>query len=186
MKKLDFLREYFKNMRTVGTVVRSSKHLCSKIVSLSDLSGAKCVVELGAGDGVMTHHILEKMPADAKLFAFEINPTFCERLRLIDDERLFVIEDSAENLELHLENHGFAEVDTVFSAIPFVMLPKELSNSIVSTCHRALKPLGQYLQIHYSTIEKDLYKGIFGNLNITFHLRNIPPTFIFACYKMAF
>lgn len=184
-EKIQFLREGIRNLKTVGTITRSSRFLCAKVVSLSNLSGSKCIVELGAGDGVMTTHILDVMPRDAKLFAFEINPHFCDKLRSIKDQRLHVIEDSAENLAKHLSEHGFSQIDTVFSALPFVMLPDDVSNSIVESCHRYLKPLGQYLQIHYSLLEKGLYKKIFGHVDVTFHLLNIPPAFILACSKGA-
>ena len=185
MTKIEFLREGIKNLKTVGTIMRSSRFLCSKVVSLSQLGGAKCIVELGAGDGVMTKHILARMPADAKLFAFEINPRFCELLKNIDDDRLNVIEDSAENLGHHLSENGFSEIDTVFSALPFVVIPDDVATTIVNNCHQFLKPLGQFLQIHYSLLEKDLYKKIFSEVDVTFHLLNIPPTFIFACSKAA-
>lgn len=181
--KIQFLREGIRNLKTVGTITRSSRFLCAKVVSLSNLKGSKCIVELGAGDGVMTRHILEVMPADATLFAFEINSNFCHKLRSIDDSRLFVVEDSAEHLERYLDEHGFHQIDTVFSALPFVMLPEEVSNSIVKSCYHYLKPLGQYLQIHYSLLAKDLYKRIFGHVDVTFHLLNIPPAFILACSK---
>ncbi len=185
MNKIDFFKESLKEFRTVGTITRSSKYLCSKVVSLSDLRDAGCIVELGAGDGVMTRYILDKMPKDARLIAFEINPKFCEKLRSIDDVRLIVVEDSAENLEHHLAKHGIQEIDTVFSALPFVVLPDEVSQSIVKSCYTFLKPLGQYLQIHYSLLEKKLYQGIFGRVDVTFHLLNIPPAFILACVKGA-
>jgi phospholipid N-methyltransferase len=154
-------------------------------VSLSQLDDAKCIVELGAGDGVMTRHILDKMPSNAILFAFEINPKFCELLQKVKDHRLIIVEDSAENLGAHLNKHGFNQIDTVFSALPFVMLPDEVASSIVRNCHHFLKPLGQFLQIHYSLIEKNLYKRIFSKVDVTFHLLNVPPTFIFACLKAA-
>jgi phospholipid N-methyltransferase len=185
MDKMEFLREGIRNIKTVGTITRSSRFLCSKVVSLSNLDGSKCIVELGAGDGVMTKYILKGMPQDARLFAFEINPKFCERLRSISDPRLCVVEDSAENLEFHLSAHGFSQIDTVFSALPFVVLPHDVANAIVASCYRFLKPFGQYLQIHYSLLEKNLYKDIFGHVDVTFHLLNIPPAFILACYKAA-
>ena len=185
MDKIQFLREGIKNIKTVGTLTRSSRFLCSKIVSLANLRGSKCIVELGAGDGVMTKHILNNMPEDATLFAFEIHPKFCERLRRIKDPRLHVIHDSAENLKDHLTENGFSQIDTVFSALPFVMLPSALAKRIVSSCHQNLKPLGQYFQIHYSLLEKNLYKNIFGKVEVTFHLLNIPPAFILSCYKAA-
>lgn len=184
MLSIEFFKEGMKNLKTIGTVTPSSKFLCEKMVGLSDLMGAKCIVELGAGDGVMTSHILKRMPADAMLFAFEINPRFCEKMREINDPRLVVVEDSAEHLVKYLKQYGFHQIDVVFSALPFVVLPDEVSQSIVQSCYDRLKPLGQYFQLHYSLIEKKLYKRIFGNVNVTFHLLNIPPAFILTCSKI--
>ncbi len=185
MNKIDFFREGIKNLRTIGTVTRSSKYLCNKIVSLSSVEKSKYVVELGAGDGVMTRHILKRMAPDAQLMCFEINTKFCDLIRKINDPRLIVIEDSAEHLSDHLRYHAFDRIDTVFSAIPFVVLPDDLAHQIVQTCQQKLRTRGEFLQIHYSLIERNLYKEIFGNLAIKFHLLNIPPAFILCCTKEA-
>jgi len=183
MSTIEFFKEGIKNLKTIGTITRSSKFLCAKIVGLSSLDDAKCIVELGAGDGVMTTHILKDMRKDAKLFAFEINPKFCATMRLINDDRLIVIEDSAEHLEEQLRKHGFEQIDVIFSALPFVVFPDEVAQSIVQNCYDILKPLGQYFQIHYSLLEKNLYKRIFGHVDIKFQLLNIPPAFILTCLK---
>ncbi len=185
MSTIEFFKEGIKNLKTIGTITRSSKFLCAKIVGLSSLENAKCIVELGAGDGVMTTHILDRMPQDAKLFAFEINPKFCATMRLIQDHRLVVVEDSAEHLRAQLRDHGFEEVDVIFSALPFVVFPDEVAQSIVQTCYDKLKPLGQYFQIHYSLLERKLYKKIFGHVDIKFQLLNLPPAFILTCLKPA-
>ena len=185
MSTIEFFREGIKNLKTIGTITRSSQYLCSKIVGLSNLDHAKCIVELGAGDGVMTAHILKSMPADARLFAFEINPRFCAIMRSIDDPRLVVVEDSAENLEHHIKAYGFDQIDVIFSALPFVVFPDEVAHTIVQNCYDYLKPLGQYLQIHYSLLEKSLYKNIFGHVDIKFQLLNLPPAFILSCSKPA-
>ena len=184
MTKFDFFREGLKNLKTIGTVTPSSRYLCAKMVGMSDLRLAKCIVELGAGDGVLTSHILAKMPKDATLFAFEINPRFCELMKGIDDKRLVVIEDSAEHLIKYLQDNGFEQIDVIFSALPFVVLPNDVSQTIVQSCYDFLKPLGQFFQLHYSLIEKNLYKRIFGNVNVTFQLLNLPPAFILTCSKI--
>jgi len=37
-------------------------------------ANSKYVIELGAGDGVITPYLLDVLPPDAKLLSFEINP----------------------------------------------------------------------------------------------------------------
>ena len=60
MNSMKFLREGIKNLRTVGTLTRSSKFVCREMVNQVDFSKVKNVVELGAGDGVITKHIFKK------------------------------------------------------------------------------------------------------------------------------
>lgn len=183
MSTIDFFREGLRNLKTVGTLTRSSKFLCKNLVGHVDFSKAQMLVELGAGDGVITKHILNEMGPDAKLLAFEVNPKFCDILRSIPDERLIVVEDSAENLGLHLNNAGAEEADVIISAIPFVALPKELGLKIVQECHHHLKDKGLYIQVHYSLLARKLYETIFGNVDINFVPLNVPPAFVLVSEK---
>jgi phospholipid N-methyltransferase len=180
---LSFLKESIRNIRTTGSVVRSSRYLVREMLKPVDFKQAKVIVELGAGDGVLTREILKKMHANARLLCFEINPEFCKILNEIKDKRLILIEDSAENLDVHMKKMNITEVDYIISGIPFVSLPDELSYSIVRGCYEALKKTGLYVQFHYSTIIKRMYQEIFGNVDINFVARNFPPAFVMVCIK---
>lgn len=178
-----FLKESIRNLRTTGAIVRSSRFLVREMLKPIDFKNVKVIVELGAGDGVMTFEILRHLPATARLLCFEINPQFCEILRGIKDERFVLIEDSAEMLDEYMRRLHIEEVDYVISAIPFVALSDELSYSIVRGCFNALKEKGLYIQFHYSTLIKKMYTSIFGNIDINFVARNIPPAFVMVCIK---
>lgn len=184
MKKLDFLKESLKDLKTVGTFTRSSKFLCKGMIKHIDFPTAKLIVELGAGDGVITRFILDEMHPDAKLLVFEVNERFCDELREIDDDRLIIAQDSAENIGSHVARLGFDKVDAIISAIPFVALPKELGYSIVRECHRCMKKGGRYIQVHYSLVTKKLYETIFGNVDISWIPLNVPPAFVLVSEKM--
>ena len=95
MKKIDFFKESIKNIKSVGTITRSSKFLCRGMIKPVNFDQADVIVELGAGDGVITEHILKKMKKDAKLLSFEVNEKFCDQIRKIKDDRLIIVEDSA-------------------------------------------------------------------------------------------
>ncbi|MFT5167700.1 MAG: phospholipid N-methyltransferase [Saprospiraceae bacterium] len=183
MGNIDFFRESLKNLRTTGTITRSSKFLCKEMIRYVNFDEAKVLVELGAGDGVVTKHILNRMAPDTMLLSFEVNAEFCKRLRAINDPRLIIIEDSAENLEKYLTEYHFKEVDAVISAIPFVSLPDELGLCIVGECERFLKIGGMFTQMHYSLLYKKLYQKIFGNVNVHFVPINIPPAFVLVSEK---
>ena len=183
MGMISFFGESLRNLKTVGTVTRSSRALCRGAIKPVDFASARNLVELGAGDGVITEHILAQMRPDAKLLAFEVNPKFCESLRALGDKRLVVIEDSAEYLPRYMAEHGMDYLDGVVSAIPFVGLPKQLANTIVGLCRDALASGAPYSQVHYSLVRKKIYEGIFGNVSVDFVPMNMPPAFVLTSRK---
>lgn len=184
MSTIEFFREGIKNLKTVGTLTRSSKFVCKEMVSFIDFSAAKVIVELGAGDGVITKHILKGMRPDAKLLVFEVNEAFCEILRNIKDDRLIVVADSAEKIGDYLQKNKLgATADYIISAIPFVALPDDLSYQIVEASRDHLVKGGLYVQLHYSLLVKKMYKRVFGNVDVNFVALNIPPAFVLVSEK---
>jgi len=180
MNKIEFLRESLRNLKTVGTVTRSSKFLCKGMIEPVDFKKADVIIELGAGDGVVTEHILKAMKPGSKLFAFEVNKAFCDLMRekFKGDDRLVVVEESAAIVADVLKKHNVQQADYVISAIPFVSLPDELGYEIVYACKNILKPKGLYIQIHYSLLMKKMYKKVFGNVDVSFVPLNLPPAFV--------
>lgn len=181
MNRIKFLSKGLSSLRTTGAVTRSSRFLCQAMADSIDYSTAKVLVELGAGDGVITKHILERMPADAKLLVFEVQASFCEILRKIDDDRLVIIEDSAEHIGKYLKEHGYEKADGIISAIPFVILPKPLVYDIVRACKANLLENSFFVQFHYSKILKSVYEEVFDEVKVKFVPRNMPPAFVFRC-----
>lgn len=184
MGRYAFFKESLKNLKTVGTVTRSSRYLCQAVVREARLQDTRVVVELGAGDGVMTRHLLGAMSKDAVLISFEINKAFCEQMAQIDDNRLVIINDSAEILPDILHSMGIKEVDVVVSALPFSVFPEDLALTIVRISHEVLTKKGRFVQIHYSLKTRKLYREVFGNVATGFELRNIPPAFVLTSIKL--
>lgn len=183
MTKIGFLKTGIRNLKTVGAVTRSSKYLCKKSISFIDFSEATFIVELGAGDGVVTEYLLEKMRPDAKLLAFEIMPHMIKLLRKIKDDRLVVIEDSAIHLPKYLAQYNVEKVKYISSAIPFVMFPEAEALEIIQVCHDNMEQGGTYMQIHYSLIAKKLYQQVFGNVDANFVPLNVPPAWVLVSKK---
>lgn len=181
MGTIAFFKESIKNLKTVGTLTRSSKFLCKGMIKHVDFSTAKVIVELGAGDGVITKHILNSMAPDCKLMIFEVNANFISQLNDIKDDRLIVVQDTAEKLEHYLQKHQITQIDAVISAIPFVIIPEPTASNIVQTCKDNLIAGGNYVQVHYSLMAKKLYKNIFGEVDINWVPLNLPPAFVMVC-----
>ncbi len=184
MGTISFFKESVKNLKTVGTLTRSSKFLCKGMIKHVDFSAAKLIVELGAGDGVITKHILKSMRKDCKLMIFEVNERFIGELLAIKDDRLIVVQDSAEHLTKYLDENNLNEVDAVISAIPFVIIPEPTATNIVQSCKDHLIAGGNYVQVHYSLMAKKLYEKVFGEVNVSWIPLNIPPAFVLVCQNI--
>lgn len=167
----------------MGTVTRSGDAMCKKMTQFIDSQHHLTIVELGAGDGVITQYIIEKMSSKAKLLVFEINPELCDLIRKIKDPRVIVINDSAEHVEKYLHDHHMKSVDIFISAIPFLVLPDVLTKKILYSCHSILKEQGLFIQMHYIRSIRGMYKQIFGNVQTFFVPVNIPPGYVFKCQK---
>lgn len=185
MGAIKFFIEGIKNFKEVGTFSRSS-HFVSKTMTKDkyiDFSTAKCIVELGAGDGPITKQILSKMAPDAKLLCFEINDHFFQELtqKFGNDPRITIINDDAKKLGEYIRQAGFEEADAVISAIPFVIIPED---DIIKEAHKFLKKGHHYVQLHYSLVARKRYERIFNNVEIDFVMLNVPPAFIHICKKL--
>ena len=184
-QRLDFLRESFRNLRSTGSVAPSSRFLCRAIAEKIDPLRAKVVVELGPGDGVITHFILKRLQPDAQLLIFEINEAFVKKLHIAfqHDKRVVIIYDSAENMGVHFQKMGIETVQYFVSGIPFIMLPESLAESITAACIQYLTPKGKFIQFHYSPFMLGFYRRVFGKVEIEVVPLNIPPALVVSCEK---
>lgn len=183
-QRIDFLRESIRNLKTTGSVARSSRFLCRRIAGKIEPERAKVVVELGPGDGAITRYILKRLLPETTVLVFEINPVFIDKLReAFPDPRITLIHDSAEHLQQHLTALGIESVDYFVSGIPFIVLPETLAENITSECKRWLRPGGLFIQFHYSPFMVHFYRRVFGNVNVDFIPLNIPPAFVVSCEK---
>ncbi len=178
-KIIRFIGEAFKDMASVGTIVPSSKQLGKRLAEELDYNNAEVFVELGAGNGIITRCILERMRPDQKLYAFEINAFFLEQLSEIEDDRLTLVDEDAQNIELIMNKLGYQEVDGIVSALPFTNMPKEVGASIIEGSKKVLAKNANFIQINYSLLRRKWYTKFFNHVDVSFFLNNLPPVFIF-------
>jgi len=181
MKKFEFFLTALKNLETVGTFTFSSDHLVSKIIEPIDFSTADCVVELGSGNGCITRELLRNMKEGSTLLSFEINDKFIDVLNEIDDSRLKMIHDGAEEFERYLDGLNIESADYIVSSLPMVILPKEMKKKLFNSIKRRLKPNGNFIQISYTRSGLKEYKNEFAKVSYKHTFRNLPPAFIYVC-----
>jgi len=170
-----FVKHFFKNTRQTGAIIPSGKDLTLAMVEPIEFSKTKNITEIGAGTGVFTKKILEKMSKDCTLTVIEINKEFCAELSKIKDKRMKLIEGDARNLSKIISN-----ADVVVSGLPLASFTKKDRHTVLEEIQ---KITNQYIQFHYSTLtEKDIrqYFEIKNKKNV---LLNVPPAIVYSCKK---
>lgn len=180
MSKSDLLLELYSNLSTTGAVTFSSKALVNKMLSYTDMWHANLVVELGGGDGSITQGIIERLSPEGELIVFEINRSFCDSMKKqFPQPNVRIICDSAENIDKYL---GGRKADYIVSSLPFILLPKDVTDTILSRSKDSLSPKGKMVIMTYSYHLKKLFKKFFTHLEVKFTFRNLPPAFVMICH----
>ncbi|WP_197473318.1 MULTISPECIES: class I SAM-dependent methyltransferase [unclassified Erwinia] len=172
--KTGYLQEFLTDPRKTGTIAPSSGFLCRTMSDAVEWGSCQRIAELGAGDGVLTRHLLSRMRPDAELLAFETNPRFIPKLQAIDDPRLTITTASAETL-----SH---EYDAIFSGLPLLSLPQKVRDTILARAASLLSPHGVFVQFQYTSLSEPLISDHFA-WHRTRVLCNLPPAWVYRCHS---
>ena len=180
--KILFFSAFIKYPKEIGSVVPSSRFLIKEILKNIDFKTAKYIAEYGPGTGSITSEILKRARKDAKILCFEINKKFCDYLRKkIKDQRLIIINDSAENIKNYLKKFDIPEIHYVVSGLPFSSLSINKKCIIIEETKNTLKNDGKFVVYQFlNNFRKYLYNH-FSKISMKFVPLNIPPCFIYTC-----
>ncbi len=177
-----FARNFFRHPRMLGSIVPSSRFLINQLLEPIDWAQARVIVEYGPGVGGITVEILRRMRPDASLIAIETNPEFVRFLRShTEDERLQVVEASAERVVEILRQHGHEKADYIISGIPFSTISAPERERILRKTHSVLQPRGSFLVYQFSTWVLEDLQRIFCYVSRQFEPLNVLPAFLFFC-----
>ncbi len=171
--------EFTKNIFTTGAVAQTSREVEVEITKYLNANKDLVVVEYGLGHGNITAEILSKLSKNSKLYSFEVNEEFCEYVaKEIEDDRLSIVNDGAENIFKHVEE----KVDFFVSSIPITFFSKEKTELILNQSYKALKDKAYFSQILYSKIHIKKFENVFDECEIV-KTNNFPAGFIHHCQK---
>lgn len=183
--KINFFQEALRNMQTLGTITPSSRFLSKKMLKKIDFAKANVIVELGAGNGAITKHILERLSPNAILICFEINDNFYEQLLKFNHPQLIVLKASAEKVVEELKKINLTTADYIISSLPFTIIPEVICDEILDKSYQVLNTDGTFIQYQYSlSYFKKLKKVFKEEILLEFEPLNIPPAFIYRCKKV--
>lgn len=179
MSKL-FTVQAIKNFKQTGSLFRSSNYLARKIVEPIHTNKKITVVELGAGDGIITHTLLSTIHTDAALFSYEINEVFANKLNKIEDTRLTILNNCVSTIADEFEANS---IDYVVSSLPLANIKREFKKQLLIDVSKVLKPNGSFIQYQYSKKDYKLLKQHFSSALTTLCYLNVPPAIIYNCKK---
>jgi phospholipid N-methyltransferase len=177
-----FALNFFRHPMMLGSIVPSSRFLIRQLLEPVDWGQARVIVEYGPGVGVITTEVLRRMGPDTILIAIETNPDFVSYLRdSIKDERLHVVEGSAESVDEILRRYGQSSASYIISGIPFSTIPAPVRERILLKTCEVLKPGGSFLVYQFSArVLQDLQR-IFRYVRRKFEPLNVLPAHLFFC-----
>jgi len=181
-RALLFARNFFRHPRMLGSIVPSSRFLIKQLLEPIDWAQARVIVEYGPGVGGITAEVLRRMRPDASLIAIETNPEFVCFLRsLAEDERLHVVEASAESVVEILRQHGHERASYIISGIPFSTISAPVRERILRRTCSVLEPHGSFLVYQFSTRVLQDLRRIFRYVRHQFEPLNVLPAHLFFC-----
>lgn len=183
MSKLHFLKTALRNYE-VGALTPSSSFVVKRIIKKLPHRSRACIIEYGAGDGVITKALLEHMPHDGKLVAIEMNPYFVALLKNIRDPRLKVIHGDVLNICKNLSDLKLPRIDAVVSGIPFSFLRSNERHLIAHQTFQYLAEHSRFILYQISPLMLPYLKRYFKKkVDLSLEVRNFPPYFIMAAEK---
>lgn len=138
-----FLRQLIRRPQEVVALSPSSAELAR---AMTDGLGPETgpVAELGAGTGKLTRAILDRGVRPADLTLFELNPDFCDHLRLMFP--------GVTALNAGAETLGTAcapGLGAVISGLPLLSMPNDVQTAIVGGAFTMLRPGAPFVQFTY-------------------------------------
>lgn len=172
-----------KSFRTSGTITPSSSILVKRLLAPIDFNIARCIIELGPGNGCVTRALLSNMRSDSQLICLEVNNDFIAELNGLDDSRLHVYNACASSIRCILDELSIQQVDHVVSSLPLALLDDAMVQNILRVVGMNLRDGGKFLQYQYSLKNYSDVKPVFSDVKLRFTWRNMPPAFVYECIK---
>lgn len=176
-----FLRKFLEKGRTISSAVPSSRTMAMKMLEEIDFSRPGVIMELGAGTGAVTEHIVERLRPHHRFVAVENDPDFVEILRRRFPTQT-ILQADATRLTEPLASFGVHRVKYVVSCLPTPALSKRGIVRLTRWAGRSLDPDGMFLQLTVvPLLYRRFYTRLFEQVNFRMVWRNIPPGGVYCC-----
>ncbi|WP_433244527.1 class I SAM-dependent methyltransferase [Streptosporangium sp. CA-135522] len=187
-----FLSAIMRNPHQLGAIAPSSKVVARLATSVVPGIRGAVVVELGAGGGVISDAIRDRLSPDGRQLAVELNHDMVRHLRR-SRPWLEVIAGDAGDLSKFLGRAGLTQVDAIVSSLPWSLFDGQRQKHILDEVSAVLAPDGRFSTVTTLTAMPfrrfRLFRGLLEHTFATVDTmgpvwRNVPPALIFTASKV--
>jgi phospholipid N-methyltransferase len=130
-ENLQFLQAFLKNPLKVGAIAPSSPELAAKMLEGIEPDENNILLELGVGTGAITKFLQDRISNKESYLGIELDKNLVKSLNKRFPELNIVCGNACETFSLH-QKSGLGKVGAIVCCLPFVSLPNEVGEKILS------------------------------------------------------
>lgn len=184
-ENLQFLRAFLKNPMKVGAIAPSSPELAAEMLHGIEPDDDNIVLELGVGTGAITKYLQEIIPSKQAYLGIELDENLVRSLKTKFDDLNIICGNAADAYQIH-QNSGLGKVRYLVCCLPFVSLPKEVSESVLNEIEKFMDEGCEFRMFQYAhgyylppAIKlREFLRNRYGKTKRSpLVLKNVPPAF---------
>lgn len=184
-ENIQFLQAFLKNPLKVGAIAPSSPELAAEMLQGIFPDDDNIVLELGVGTGAITKFLQDIIPSKNAYLGIELDRDLVDNLHGKFDDMNIICGNAAEAYSIHQES-GLGKVRYVVCCLPFVSLPKDISESVLIEIQKFMDEgcelrIFQYAHGYYLPpairLREFLKKRYGKSKRSPLVLKNVPPAF---------
>ena len=130
-ENIEFLQAFLKNPLKVGSIAPSSPELAQKMLDGIRPNEENVVLELGVGTGAITKFLQSIVPNRESYLGIELDKDLVKSLRRNFPNLKIVRGNACETFSIY-QKTNFGKVGYIICCLPFVSLPNEVGEKILS------------------------------------------------------
>ncbi len=184
-ENLQFLQAFLKNPLKVGAIAPSSPELAAEMLQGIQPDDHNIVLELGVGTGAITKFLRDIVPSKDSYLGLELDSGLVKTLNKNFPDMNIICGNAADAYSIHA-NSGLGKVRYVVCCLPFVSLPKEISDNVLIEIQKFMDEgcelrIFQYAHGYYlppAIKLREFMKNRYGKSRRSpLVLKNVPPAF---------
>ena len=130
-ENLQFLQAFLKNPLKVGALAPSSPELAAEMLQGIEPDEDNIILELGVGTGAIPKYMMDVIPNRDSYLGIELDKGLVKTLNRNFPTMNIIQGNAADAYDLHAKS-GLGKVRYVVCCLPFVSLPKEVSDDVLN------------------------------------------------------